>query len=112
MSLSIRMRPIEQKTIAFGSIGAGYMGVGTAFEQPIRMLYIQNLTDAGLQFSLDGIIDHFPLPDNGFLLLDISANKTTERGFYLAEGDRVYVKQLGIPSVGNVYVSAFYGSDS
>lgn len=110
MSLSIRLKPIAQKELAFGSIGAAYMGVGTAFEEPIRILLVQNLTDQLLQFSLDGIEDHFPLAANGYILLDVTANKTREQGYYVAEGTRVYVKEVSTPTAGSVYVSAFYGA--
>ena len=109
MSLAIRLMPETLKELAFGSIGAGYAGVGTAFDKPIRILFIQNLTDVTLLFSLDGVNDHFPLPTSGFLLLDVTANKTLEQGFYIAEGQRIYVKNSGVPSSGSVYVSAFYG---
>jgi len=112
VSLSIRFVPEALRSIAFGSIGAAYMGVGTAFDNPVRILFIQNLTDAGLTFSFDGVNDHFVLPDNGFLLLDVSANKTNERGFFVAEGQRIYVKELGTPTTGSVYLSAFYGTAS
>jgi hypothetical protein len=109
-TLAIRLRADEQRSLAFGSIGAAYMGIGAAFSHPIRIIFVQNLTDALLQFSFDGVTDHFPLPSNGFLLLDIMANKTNfAEGFYIAEGYRLYVKEIGSPSSGAVYVSNFYG---
>lgn len=110
-SLSIRLTPEEQKSLAAGSIGAGYTGVGTAFSKPIRILYIQNLTDAAVQWSMDGLKDHWPMPANGFLLLDIMSNKSVSQQFFISEGTRMYVKQLGVPTTGSVYVSAFYGKE-
>ena len=111
MSRSIRLVPEVLKSIAFGSIGAAYMGIGTSFSSPIRVLKIQNLTDELLFFSFDGINDHDILPSNGYTIYDISANKTIEQGFYIGEGTRVYVKiSGGAPSVGSVYITAFYGS--
>lgn len=109
MSLDIRLNADPLRSLAFGSIGAGYMGVGTAVSQPVRILFLQNLTDATLMFSFDGIDDHFPLPDNGYLLLDITANKTIGTGFFLAEGQRLYVKRIGIPTEGSVHFTVFYG---
>lgn len=111
MSRSIRLVPETLKSLAFGSIGAAYMGVGTAFTSPIRILKIQNLTDALLLFSFDGVNDHDILPTNGFTIYDVSANKTIEQGFYVGEGTRVYVKRSGTPTTGSVYVTAFYGSN-
>jgi len=110
-SLSVRLFPEPLRTLAFGAIGAGYMGVGTAFANPCRLIFIQNLTDALLMFSMDGMIDHFPLPSNGFLLLDISANRNNPQGaLYISEGTRIYVKDTGVaPTMGAVYVTVFYG---
>lgn len=113
MSLGIRMRFEPVRTLGFASIGAAYMGVGTSINHPARQIFIQNLTDATVMFSFNGVDDHFPLPANGFFLDDISSNKTsTAQGFYLAEGDRLYVKQSGVPTAGSVYFSVIYGSES
>jgi hypothetical protein len=111
MSLSIRFLPETCRSLAFGSVGASYIGIGTSFTRPIRMLMVQNLTDVSLWFSFDGINDHFPLPTDGYLMLDITANKISSQGFFIAEGQRLYVKDLGIPSSGSVYVTTFYGAD-
>lgn len=109
MSLAVRFQAETVRTLAFGSIGVGYTGVGTAMTRPIRFFVMQNLTDAQLMFSFDGVNDHIPLPSSGYLVLDISSNQTFGQGFYLAEGARLYVKQIGAPTSGNVYFSAFYG---
>lgn len=110
MSLSIKLLPEDARSLAFGSIGVSYMGIGTAFENPIRLLLIQNMTDESLMFSFDGINDHVPLPRDGYILLDVTANKSTEAGMYFAEGTRIYVKQIGAPTTGSAYVTVFYGS--
>lgn len=107
---AIRFRADTVRSLAFGSIGAAYMGVGTALTQPIRQFFIQNLTDGTLMFSFDGINDHFPLPRNGFYVSDITANASTPGGWFLAEGDRLYVKEVDTPTTGSVYFSAFYGT--
>jgi len=111
MSLAIRLMPEPVRTLGFAAIGAAYMGVGTAMTRPIRMLLIQNLTDELVMFSFDGIDDHIPMPSNGYLILDISANKTSSVGFFLAEGQRLYVKHEGAaPTRGSVYFTTFYGA--
>lgn len=109
--LAIRLRPEPARSLAFGSIGAAYMGVGTALSRPVRIFLIQNLTDVSLWFSFDGIDDHFPLPADGYLLLDIASNKTLSQGLFLAEGERLYAKELGTPTTGAVYFTTFYGAD-
>lgn len=111
-SLAVRMLMEPQRTLASGVIGAAYMGVGTAVEHPIRQFFIQNLTDKTLQFSFDGINDHFPLPRNGFFLSDISSNESISNAFFLAQGDRLYVKTIGgAPTTGSVYFSVVYGKE-
>lgn len=104
---SIRALFEPLRSLAAGGIGAAYMGIGTAFENPVRVIFIQNLTDQTVMFSFDGVDDHLPLPSNGFFLLDVTANKSINN-FNIAEGDRVYVKQLGVPTTGSVYVTIVY----
>lgn len=111
MSRSIRLVPETARSLAAGSIGAAYMGVGTSFTKPIRMLLIQNLTDESLMFSFDGVNDHLPLPTDGYILLDVTSNKAREDGLYFAEGTRIYVKEISTPTTGSVYVTTFYGAN-
>jgi len=112
-SNAVRLLAEEVKTIAHGSIlgGGVYMGVGTSLEHPARMILVQNYTDATLMFSLDGVTDHFPLIQYSHMILDISGNKTIENGFYLSEGQRLYVTQVDAPTTGSVYLTSFYGKD-
>ena len=110
MSLAIRLRFEPVRTLAAASVGAAYMGVGTGIDNPARQFFIQNLTDATLMFSFNGVDDHFPLPANGFFLSDITSNKNVSQGFYLAEGERLYVKEIGNPTTGSVYFTVMYGS--
>jgi len=109
MSNDIKLLPETLRSLAFGSIGAAYMGVGTALDNPSRMLIIQNLTDAAVLFSFDGVNDHLVLDDGVSLVMDITANKSISHGFYIAAGTRIYVKRSGVPTTGSVYVSSFYG---
>jgi len=108
---AIRLAFEEQRSLAFGSISATYAGIGGAFAHPVRMLEVQNLTDADLQFSLDGVTDHFICAAKQAKIYDITANKTQDSGFYAAEGDRVYVKEIEDPTEKAVYVTVIYGED-
>ena len=108
---AIRLAFEEQRSLAFGSISASYAGIGTAFSHPIRMIEIQNLTDADLQFSADGVTDHFVVASRQAKIYDVTANKTEDAGFYLAEGDRIYVKEIENPTEKAVYITVMYGED-
>jgi hypothetical protein len=109
MSRNIRYIPETQSSLAFGSIVAGYTAINTGFTRPIRQLFVQNLTDGLLQFSFDGTNDHFPLPANGFMLVDVTANEVNNEGFFIGQGTIISVKRIDTPTSGSVYVSAFYG---
>lgn len=111
-ALAIRFQAEPVRSSAFGSILVGYTGVGTVLDHPIRQFIIQNLTDEAVMFSFDGVNDHFPLPAGGLLIDDVSSNQShSAQGWYLAQGTRLYVKQLGAPTVGAVYFSVFYGAE-
>ena len=99
------------RTLGEADIGVDYAAVGTPLANAARQFFIQNLTDVTLMFSFDGINDHFPLPTNGFLLDDVCSNKTQQGGFFIAEGTRLYVKEIGVPTTGSVYFSTMYGSE-
>ena len=109
-TLSVRMIAEPIRTLAFGSIDPAYMGIGTALENPSRLLFIQNLTNATLMFSFDGIDDHVILPANSNFVFDVTTNQAQTLGTYFSAGTRVYVKEVGLPSSGAVYVSTFYGA--
>jgi len=111
MAIEVKVKLEELRSLAFGSIGAAYMGVGTALDHPARMLLIQNFTDEDVMFSFDGITDHFPLKSEAAIVLDVSANKTIDSGFFFEKGTRLYVKDIIHASSGSVYLTAFYGSE-
>jgi len=112
-SQSIRLLAEEVRTLGWAVIPAPgtYMGIGTSINNPARMLLIQNFTDAALMLSFDGVTDHFPMLHYSHIILDISSNKTREGGFYLSEGQRLYVTQIDAPTMGSIYLTVFYGRD-
>jgi hypothetical protein len=114
MSLAIRLVPDILRSVAFGSLNAVYIGIGTAMTKPIRMMIFQNLTNIDVMFSFDGIHDTMPLPASGYLVLDITSNKTIDQGYFLAQGTRIYVKNLNpvdVASSGAVYLTTFYAAE-
>lgn len=111
MALNYRFAFDEVRSLAFGSIGAAYAAIGAQTTDAGRLFMIQNLTDQTLMFSLDGTTDHFPLPANGFLLIDLDANKTIQGGkLELMARTTFYVRHIGVaPTLGTVYVSLGIG---
>lgn len=113
-ALAIRLSCDPVRTIAFDGIDAFYAGVQTAFSSPVRLFHLQNLTDAILMFSYDGVNDCFPLATQGFLVLDVSANQALQQGFFMAQGQRLYVRDMTAegenpPTFGSVWLTAYVG---
>lgn len=101
------VEPIQ--SLAAGSIGAAYMGVGAAFDESARMVFINNLTDGLMMLSYDGVNDHVPLPGYCSLLLTITQNDEISDYYALPAKSRLYVKQINAPTTGSVYVTHFRG---
>jgi hypothetical protein len=109
MSLGIKILPEPLRTLEFDSISGTYAPMG-AFSHPIRIIHITNTTDVLLTFSFNGVTNHFVVPSGSFILLDITANKTSRgEGFFIGEGTTIYV--MGSPTLGAVYLASFYGYD-
>lgn len=96
------------RTVAFGSIGAAFSAVGTAFTHPISKIYIVNDTDVGVIFSDNGSANTIYLPNGMDIMLDITIDDTDKS--YIAKGSLFYVKQgpEGAASSGLIALSAFY----
>jgi len=105
-----------QRSLAHDAFDVTYTKVGSSFSAPVRMLMVQNLTDATLQFSVSGgdtaadaLNDHFVLQTGTQVIFDFSANRVQDYAFMFAKGDAVFVKDVGTPTTGNVYVSVVCG---
>lgn len=106
---AMRMVPEILRSLAFGSISGTYAGIGAPFQDAVRIMHIVNTTDVLLTFSIDGINDHFVVPQASYLVLDLTANATSYGGSAcIAAGTRIYAK--GGPGSGSVYLTVWYGS--
>lgn len=110
-ALAISTVPEAVRTIAFGSISGTYAGIGTAITNPARIVLLQNFTDADLMISQDGVTDHYPINASSSILLDVSSNQTHLQGGFVSAGTRFYVKTIGTPGSGSVYLTVFYGAN-
>lgn len=109
MSWPRRAKFDKQRSLAFGSIVADYAIAGTVFANAVRILLVTNATDKLLQFSTDGVNDHFVLLPNGTLSVDFTTNSPDLVPFWLPAGRGIYVKRIDTPTSGSIYVSAVYG---
>lgn len=107
-----RIRYETLRSLGFASIGASYAGVGSAFANSVRILKVNNLTNANLLISFDGVHDQDVIAANAAYVFDYSTNKEGPvEKLSQSAGDRLYVKQeSGAPSSGTVYVTIVYAS--
>lgn len=99
------------RTVAYTGISGAYALIGTALKNPSIIPYLLNATDALLMFSIDGVNDHLALPANGGIVLDLMSNKGLATSYNMQQGSMIYVKTIGTPTLGAVYLSTFYGSN-
>lgn len=107
---AIRARFEPLRTIAGTDITSDYQVVGSRLINPGRQIFVWNLTDALLMFSTNNLVDHFVLPPQSGFLSDITSNKTEAAGLFLPTGEGIFVKQIGVPTTGSVYVTVMYGA--
>lgn len=98
----VRAIPIAQKSLAAASITNSYTLVGSIFSAPVVLLIIVSTLDQTVQLSWDGSTDAIPLLAGGTLVLDFKSDQITFPGNL-----GVYVKEIGNPASGSVYVGAF-----
>lgn len=94
------------------NVGAGYSVLGAPLANAARLVYILNTIDSGLMFSTDGFNDHFAVPENGYIVFDLTTNKLEgEDGWFFGASTQFWIRQLGAPTTGAVYLSVLYGSN-
>jgi hypothetical protein len=98
----LRIVPIAQKVIAAASISGTYTVVGSIFSAPVVMIMIVSTLDQPVQLSWDGVTDAIPLVAGGLLVMDFKTNQAVFPGNL-----GVYVKEIGNPANGSLYVGAF-----
>jgi hypothetical protein len=106
-SIVVSVDPL--RSLAFGSIGATYLPLGTAFEHPVRILKIMNTSNTDMVISFDGINDHDYIPAGGFSLYDLTTNMNETAGWFFRIGTQIYVKYATAPASGSVFAVALYG---
>lgn len=99
------------RSLAFGSVAAGYTAVGTPLLNPCRILTIVNTCDVAVILSLNGTTDHIICPAGTAKVYDETTNRAGDiQGFYIPQGTQFYVKRAaGAPASGTVYIEVQYG---
>lgn len=94
-------KPLAQRAIAAAAIGASYSLVSSVFGEGVVTIIIVSTLDENVQLSLDGTTDFMPMVAGATFVLDIKANQIALGGWR-----GVYVKEIGNPTTGSLYVSA------
>ena len=100
------------KVVSWSVVDVDYWPIGSASDYEGRMILLQNWTDADLWFSDDPACatGKFPLKAGASIILDICTNQSFGRGVFWPNGAVMYVKLLGTPTTGNIYLTVFYGN--
>jgi hypothetical protein len=97
------LAPLDQRSVAAASIGSSYTLIGAKFGRGVVQLIISGNLDQAVQISFDGVTDHIPFFNGQSpLVLDFRSCNGALQGY-----QGVYVKEIGNPTTGSLYVSAF-----
>lgn len=101
----IRLKAEALRVVAFGAVTNAYVQVGAAFTHTIKIITFKNTTNQDIYVSLDGAVDAMAIVAGSQVIFDLKTND-----FFLDTGFAVYIKYpVAAPTIGNVYVEAFYG---
>ncbi len=109
---SIRLNSIPVQAVAFGSVASSFTAMGVAMPEPIRILKVNNSTNADVYISFDGTTVNDVIVASSGMVIDVTTNKSIDQGMFLAKGTIVYLKYVSAPTSGNVYLSAYYADNN
>ena len=100
------------REVAFGSITASYVAIGSTLAHDARMVQIVNTTDKALYISVDGANNIARIPSGSLLSLNFTENQVTNEGFFLSLGTQFYVTrtEAGAPTSGTIAVQVIYAT--
>jgi len=94
--------PLVQRSIAAAGISTSYAIVGSQFAAPVVWLGIVSTLDQTVQISFNGVDDWLPIVAGGLLVIDLKSDNIVLSGI-----KAVYVKEIGNPTSGSLYVGGF-----
>lgn len=115
LTSSIRVAFEDLRSLAFNEISGTYALVGTAFQNPPRMLKIYNNTDADLIISYNGgFSDQDYIPEGTGQIYDYGSNMSAKAGLLEQPAfQSVSVKNVGAAATaGSVYVIVVYAAQA
>lgn len=100
-----RLKPEAIREVAFGSITASFVQMGSTFAGPLRLLFLGNDSNEDLYFSVNGVDDHFKVKANSFRLIDLKTNDS-----FIDAGQAVSVRGISgsLPTSGGGWAEAMF----
>ena len=100
------------RSLDYTLISGSYALIGTPFANPVRQLLLQNLTDANMIVSFDGVDDHVVVAASSGIIFDFCSNKNDTAGNLEQPAYTFcYVRQeSAAPTKGVFYVALTYAS--
>lgn len=109
MAYGTRVKFDAVRELDFGDISGTYAALGTPLGEHVRLIKFNSSLNTEAYVSFDGSTDNLRLVNNGFVLLDLSANKVRDDGLFLAVGTQIWIKEVSsTPTSGSVWVEVLY----
>lgn len=103
----VGFEPIRES--AFGAITGSFTALGVPTTEYVRLISLNNTTNADVYVSFDGVTNHLRLPATSFQLFDLSSNKIRDDGLFIAVGTQIYVKYVStLGSTGAFFVECMH----
>lgn len=97
--------PEPMYSLDHSTLSSSFTLVGQ-IQNPAQLFLVQNLTNATVDFSMDGTNTHFQLPANGYIVLDVGTNRTVNRPLSFSALTALFAK--GSAAAGQVNLTSFY----
>lgn len=98
MSFEKRVTFDSTRAVSFFQILITYIPLGTSFPQALRQLIISNFTNVTLDYSFDGVTDHFSLGAGGTIELSTHDFSSPDEIAQFVSGTQLFVKHRGTPA--------------
>jgi hypothetical protein len=96
--------PLTQIAVAAATFTASYVNAGSFTSPAIMLLFVSTL-DAAVQVSFDGTNDHIAIPAGSTTPVYLPINFKSNNSFL--PPSTIFVKEIGNPTTGSLYVCAF-----